>query len=137
MNWKSAALLLIAVSIVLAGCTSSNNGSSTPEAKTTAEVHLRALDRNLIVVDKFQEFPKGTNAFSALSQMAQLQISLQANGKKVTGVNELHSTSDRQMGTFVNGEEFTQGIDSLTLNQDITIEFRLPPAATAGAVPGQ
>lgn len=134
MNYKTAALIFLVATLVLSGCTGPKTGSNVPE-KTTAEIHLRVLDRNLILVDSFQEFPKATVALTALKQMAQLQLTSTDRGQIVTGVNDLRPTPDRKLVTFVNGEEYTTGLDSLTLTADITVEFRLLPSGPLTQIP--
>lgn len=124
MNSRQLVLLgLVLLAALLSGCTSQIGEGSQEQVNAT----FLAVANGNTILDETIAVDKGTNAFEAMQQVADVGYEEHAGmgGVFVTSINGVSPSENQYWSLSVNGEESPVGIMRIIINEDITIEWRL------------
>lgn len=98
--------------------------SQQPPAKVTVSFKAFAGEEN--VLDVTTMVPKGTNAFDAMQQVAEVEFQdFGAMGAMIESINGVKPGQNEFWGLYVNGEQSMAGISGITIEEDTAIEWKI------------
>lgn len=125
--YKKLALVLIGLVVlwfVFASIAPAAQNSQQPPAMATVSFKAFAGDEN--VLDVTTIVPKGTNAFDAMQQVAEVEFQdFGAMGAMIESINGVKPGQNEFWGLYVNGEQSMAGISGITIEEDTAIEWKI------------
>jgi len=123
----SAKLVLVLIGLVVlwfvfASIVPAQNSQSTAEVN----VSFKAFAGEETVLDATTMVAKGTNAFEAMQQVADVEFQdFGAIGVMVESINGVKPGQNEFWKLFVNGEEASVGISGIAIEADTAIEWKI------------
>lgn len=118
-----ALIAIAALAIVLAIIMLPQNSGQLPAGAT---VSFKATANGEAFLDSTAIVPKGTNAFDAMQEIADVEFQdFGAMGVMVEAINGVKPEQNEFWKLFVNGEESMSGISGITIEEDIAIEWKI------------
>jgi len=129
LNKKTIFLIagLVLLALAFSGCTTEQpNTGGGGEAAEKATVSFSAVVGDIHVLDSSLEVEKGTNAFEAFQQAADIGFTDYGEmGVLVESINGIAPGENEFWKLFVNGEESMVGINSISIEEDTLIEWKI------------
>jgi len=124
--YKKLALVLIGLVVLWFVFASIVPAQNSPAAPASATVSFKAFAGEENVLDVTTMVPKGTNAFDAMQQVANVEFQdFGAMGAMVESINGVKPGQNEFWGLYVNGEQSMAGISGITIEEDTAIEWKI------------
>lgn len=108
------------------GCTNNANNNPPGPSPDQVKLELRVLDdTNRTVFEGSKEFPSKTNGLVALQQMVSVETQQSSFGKFVKAINGKAADNSHYWALYLDGQYAMVGIESVSLEKDTRIEWRL------------
>ncbi len=92
----------------------------------TINVSFKAIANEETVLDTVEEIAKGTNAFDAMQEVAEIEFTDYGEmGVMIDSINGITPEANEFWKLFVNNEEAMVGISSIILEEDTAIEWKI------------
>ena len=89
-------------------------------------VSFKAIANEETILDTVAEISKGTNAFEAMQEIAEVEFTDYGEmGVMIESINGTAPKTNKFWKLFVNGEEATAGISSIVIEEDTAIEWKI------------
>ena len=89
-------------------------------------VSFKAIANEETILDTVTEVAKGTNAFEAMQEIAEVEFTDYGEmGVMIESINGITPKTNKFWKLFVNGEEAQIGINGIILEEDTAIEWKI------------
>ena len=97
-----------------------------PVSSGKVNVSFKAIANEESVLDTIVEISKGTNAFDAMQEVAEIEFTDYGEmGVMIDSINGVTPRANEFWKLFVNNEEAMVGISSIILEDDIAIKWKI------------